>query len=441
MVGLEATGSAPRGAWRLDTGCRPILSVILSPIVTGPRQPRDGRVGLAHLAMMITMNPNKALANKPCNYTICPMMFYAAYCHGYIQRVLADGLSFSQVAAAVEMLLSEIGLEKRHHVPAQEYKHETYKDQVCQESEQSSAASIKFVVKFGLRRKHTCHVDVDVDGWVRFCAASRARRIAFDFTPGAKNIFKGLPDDKYIFPLHVFSGPDSSPSHVRSLNLAYVCLNTTTTGFAGFANLKKLTLHKVLFLIMLPECTALEWLSIICCSYTELTLCKPLLRLRYLCLHYCNLEKIELEAPNLTSFDLINRPIPLALSESPKVMKFKLLHKSVRYGDNLDYICTELPAALPGVQKLSITSTLYIYDEVRQNLSQILRLAYLLEVAPVLEELELHFDISDFVIRQVIRADMPPYRHDKAQEGGHVWSLSLAGADRASTLHSSFIYG
>lgn len=69
-------------------------------------------------------------------------MFYAAYCHGYIQRVLADGLSFSQVAAAVEMLLSEIGLEKRHHVPAQEYKHETYKDQVCQESEQSSAASM-----------------------------------------------------------------------------------------------------------------------------------------------------------------------------------------------------------------------------------------------------------------------------------------------------------
>uniref|UniRef100_I1PEZ2 FBD domain-containing protein n=1 Tax=Oryza glaberrima TaxID=4538 RepID=I1PEZ2_ORYGL len=107
----------------------------------------------------------------------------------------------------------------------------------------------KFVVKFGLRRKHTCHVDVDVDGWVRFCAASRARRIAFDFTPGAKNIFKGLPDDKYIFPLHVFSGPDSSPSHVRSLNLAYVCLNTTTTGFAGFANLKKLTLHKTIMVV------------------------------------------------------------------------------------------------------------------------------------------------------------------------------------------------
>uniref|UniRef100_A0A0D3FN72 At1g61320/AtMIF1 LRR domain-containing protein n=1 Tax=Oryza barthii TaxID=65489 RepID=A0A0D3FN72_9ORYZ len=467
MVGPEATGSAPRGAWRLDTGCRPSLSVILSPIVTGPRQPRDGRVGLAHLAVspkdpipetdatetssgarapgvravrrepvLSTTSSSSSSSSpspasrpcaisslgapdlpawrdknlfpwsiqKPCNYTICPMMFYAAYCHGYIQRVLADGLSFSQVAAAVEMLLSEIGLEKRHHVPAQEYKHETYKDQVCQESEQPTAASM-FT---SYPEKHTCHVDVDVDGWVRFCAASRARRIAFDFTPGAKNIFKGLPDDKYIFPLHVFSGPDSSPSHVRSLNLAYVCLNTTTTGFAGFANLKKLTLHKVLFLIMLPECTALEWLSIICCSYTELTLCKPLLRLRYLCLHYCNLEKIELEAPNLTSFDLINRPIPLALSESPKVMKFKLLHKSVRYGDNLDYICTELPAALPGVQKLSITSTLYIYDELKRfaktsvrfinlrhlNLSVdgILRLAYLLEVAPVLEELELHIN-------------------------------------------------
>uniref|UniRef100_A0A0D9YYX9 F-box domain-containing protein n=1 Tax=Oryza glumipatula TaxID=40148 RepID=A0A0D9YYX9_9ORYZ len=220
----------------------------------------------------------------------------------------------------------------------------------------------KFVVKFGLRRKHTCHVN----RWVGFCSKSRARHITFDFTPGVKGIFRGLADEKYIFHLHVFSVPDRSPAHIKSLHLSYVWLNTATTGFTGFANLKKLTLHKVSFLndfqhLMLSECTALEWLSISCSSFTELTLCKPLRRLRYLSLHYCYMEKV-MEA------------------------NIKLLHKSVLYGDNLDYICTELPAALPHVQKLSITSTLCIYDE---------------------------FRFSDFVIRQAIRVDMLPYRHDK----------------------------
>ncbi|OEL33115.1 hypothetical protein BAE44_0005866, partial [Dichanthelium oligosanthes] len=181
----------------------------------------------------------------------------------------------------------------------------------------------KFVVKFGLRRKHTCHVN----RWVRFCAASRARHITLDFTPGAKDIACGLADDKYIFPLHVSNGPDSSPVHIKSLHLGYVCLYTTT-GFNAFANLKKLTLHKVSFLgdiqhLLLPECTALEWLSISCCSLPGLTLtsCQPLRRLHYLCLHYCYLKKVDLETPNLTSFDFINRPIPFALGESLKVME------------------------------------------------------------------------------------------------------------------------
>ncbi|BAF12979.2 Os03g0712600 [Oryza sativa Japonica Group] len=178
----------------------------------------------------------------------------------------------------------------------------------------------KFVVKFGLRRKHTCHVDVDVDGWVRFCAASRARHIAFDFTPGAKNIFKGLPDDKYIFPLHVFSGPDSSPSHVRSLNLAYVCLNTTTTGFAGFANLKKLTLHKTIMVVF------------------------QLKRFAKTSVRFINLRHLNLYLP--------------------------------LYGNG-------------------------------RSVDGILRLAYLLEVAPVLEELELHglIELAHCILRCAIRLD------------------------------------
>ncbi|KAF0921942.1 hypothetical protein E2562_020550, partial [Oryza meyeriana var. granulata] len=277
----------------------------------------------------------------------------------------------------------------------------------------------KFVVKFGLRRKHTCHVD----RWVRFCSESGAKHITFDFTLGVKKgSFSGFADEKYIFPLHVFSGPDSSPAHIKSLHLGYVCLSTATTGFAGFANLKKLTLYKISFLsdfqcLMLPECTALEWLSISRSSVTNLTFCEPLRRLHYLCLHYCYLDKIELEAPNLTSFDLTNWPISFALSESLKLMEanIELLNNRTPYGDNLDYIYTELPATLPHVQKLSITSKLYIYDKLQRfaktsvrfinlrhltlysplwgesgSVGGIIRLAYLLELAPVLEELELH---------------------------------------------------
>jgi hypothetical protein len=54
------------------------------------------------------------------------------------------------------------------------------------------------------------------------------------------------------------------------------------------------------------------------------------------------------------------------LGASLKVMEanIKLLSKDTPYGDNLDYIYTELPAALSHVHKLSITSALWIYDEV-----------------------------------------------------------------------------
>ncbi|ONM12445.1 SKP1-like protein 4 [Zea mays] len=225
----------------------------------------------------------------------------------------------------------------------------------------------KFVIKFGLRRKHTRHVN----RWIRFCSVSRARHITINFTPGVKDFFMGPANSKYIFPLNVFSGPEGSSTHVRTLHLGYVCLDTTSSDFMIFANLKKLTLHKISFLgdlqcLMLPECNSLECLSISFCSLPGLSTCQPLQRLRCVRLHYCYLKKIELEAPNLTSFDLTNQPIPFVLGGSLNVMEanIKLLAKDSPYGDNLDYIYTELPAALSHVHKLSITSGLFVFDQV-----------------------------------------------------------------------------
>ncbi|PUZ57470.1 hypothetical protein GQ55_5G434000 [Panicum hallii var. hallii] len=299
----------------------------------------------------------------------------------------------------------------------------------------------KFVIKFGLRRKHTCHVN----RWIRFCSASRARHITIDFTPGVKGFAMGfamgLANSKYIFPLNVFSGPDGSSTHVRFLHLGYVCLDTTSSGFMAFANLKKLTLHKISFLgglqcLMLPEFNSLEWLSISYCSLPGLSTCQPLQRLRCVRLHYCYLKKIELEAPNLTSFDLTNPPIPFVLGASLKVMEANI--KLLSYDDNLDYIYTELPAALSHVHKLSITSPLCIFDELQgfakisarfinlrhltmylplygdlESIDGILRLAYLLELAPALEELELHANGGDVSVGWALRRNMLPYPHNK----------------------------
>ncbi|KAL6614803.1 hypothetical protein ACP70R_037073 [Stipagrostis hirtigluma subsp. patula] len=213
----------------------------------------------------------------------------------------------------------------------------------------------------------------------------------------------------YIFPLNVFSDPDCSATHIKSLHLGYVCLNTDTADFVGFTNLTKLTLRKISFFgklqgLILPEGTALEWLNISYSSLTSLTTCQPPQRLQYLRLHYCHCN------------DLANWPIPFALGGPLKVVEAnnKLLNTSSPYGDNLDYIYIELPATLHHVQKLTITSDLYIFDELQRyartsarfiNLRHlalslhlygddrsvvgIIRLAYLLELAPVLEELEL----------------------------------------------------
>ncbi|CAL4948350.1 unnamed protein product [Urochloa decumbens] len=117
----------------------------------------------------------------------------------------------------------------------------------------------------------------------------------------------------------------------------------------------------------------------------------------------------------------------------------KLLSKDTPYGDNLDYIYTELPAALSHVHKLSITSALCIFDEVLQGFAKtsarfinlrhltmylplsgdlesiggILRLAYLLELAPTLEELELHANGGDVDVGWALRRNMLPYPHNK----------------------------
>lgn len=73
----------------------------------------------------------------------------------------------------------------------------------------------KFVIKFGLRRKHTRHVN----RWIRFCSVSRARHITINFTPGVKDFFMGPANSKYIFPPERFQW---------SRRLLYTCQNSSS---------------------------------------------------------------------------------------------------------------------------------------------------------------------------------------------------------------------
>ncbi|KAF0896075.1 hypothetical protein E2562_018190 [Oryza meyeriana var. granulata] len=284
----------------------------------------------------------------------------------------------------------------------------------------SSATLHKFVVKFPLLRGDADHLD----RWVSLSAASRARRIVLDLCPEVEKF--GDKNQMYSFPLHLFTGGSCVGGNpcVKSLYLGFVSLNllplaaggSTTT--SGFTNLKQLTLHKVSIVgdlqSLLPECAVLEWLSLTYCSLHchDLIIRQPLEQLRYLRVLQCRLQKLQLQAPNLTEFEFTNQQVPLVLGDciNMSMASVELLLLS----DDFDYICTKLPVALPHVrdrltvgtairtEALVLTKAGAVFANLRhlilnvtihgcpQASTGVLRLAYLLDLAPVLEELELH---------------------------------------------------
>uniref|UniRef100_A0A0E0F6A4 F-box domain-containing protein n=1 Tax=Oryza meridionalis TaxID=40149 RepID=A0A0E0F6A4_9ORYZ len=282
----------------------------------------------------------------------------------------------------------------------------------------SSATLNKFVVKFPLLRSDADHID----RWVSLSAASRARRIVLDLCPEFEKF--GDKDQMYSFPLHLFSGGScvGGNSCVKSLCLGFVSLNLLQLPPAGNTNrltiLKKLTLHKVSIAgdlqSLLMECDALEWLSLTFCSlqHCDLVIHQPLQRLRYLRVLHCRLQKLELQAPNLTEFEFANHQVPLVLGDcvNMSMASVGLLLPS----DGFDYACTKLPVALPHVcDRLTLSMAIRteapllmkggsVFANLRHLIlnvdidgcpkasTGVLRLACLLELVPVLEELELH---------------------------------------------------
>ncbi|KAJ1275743.1 hypothetical protein BS78_05G159500 [Paspalum vaginatum] len=262
----------------------------------------------------------------------------------------------------------------------------------------------KFVVIFPLLRRDAHHID----RWVSLSATSRARRIIRDLCPETENMDE---DDKYCFPLHLFP----SDNCVKSLCLGFVSL-TLPPSLGGFTNLKKLGLHMVSIKghlqCLLPKCEVLEWLSLTQCSLQDLSICQPLHRLRYLRVQHCRLPKLHVQAPNLTEFELTDYPIPIVLGECLNLSKPTIMLLSS--SDCFDYVFAELPGVLCHVQhRLSVNMTIrtktqgFVAGGARFNnlkhlilnldvqgfndtSNWIIRLASLLQLAPILEELELN---------------------------------------------------
>lgn len=170
---------------------------------------------------------------------------------------------------------------------------------------------------------------------------------------------------------------------------------------------------------LLLSCAFLESLSIEFRSFRSLCLQQELSWLQCLRVRNCHLEMIELHAPNLTrfEFDDYQRQIVLGeclkLSEATFLSNMRKFIRSIDIDDtDFDYAFPKLPTALPYVHKLVVllnlnqvvrfskiqtsfinlrhlNMNLEMFDEPHDT-SRFMVLINILQLAPLLKELELH---------------------------------------------------
>uniref|UniRef100_A0A0E0KFQ4 At1g61320/AtMIF1 LRR domain-containing protein n=1 Tax=Oryza punctata TaxID=4537 RepID=A0A0E0KFQ4_ORYPU len=220
-------------------------------------------------------------------------------------------------------------------------------------------------------------------------------------------------------------------SHFKVLQLDTVTFGPTPD-FCGFANLTMLTLKHVLvldnFQYFLPKCPALEWLEILMCSQLHnLHVSEPLPRLEFLRVQGCAINKIELHAPKLTTFEY--RGCFKVIIALHKCLKLKTASIVSIIEDNLEYVFSGLPNGLPHVERLRVevfvrtqipgftqpplkftnlrhlTMRVTFGSATRFRKNAVLQLAYLLEAAPLLVDLRLHvsyYAICTFILFVVL---------------------------------------
>lgn len=248
-----------------------------------------------------------------------------------------------------------------------------------------------------------------LNDWIGFAISSHTKNLALDLAPAD---FRGYKD-RYVFPFELFDIASRSPMRHIKLSCVFFKLHS---GFRGFPNLKKLdlqlfdTLRKDLD-DMLSCCPNLEWLSLVRCRMKdELKVKQELPRLVYLRITYCNITKVDLRAKNLRTFVFhgIQLPIDLGQVKQLETADFYL------YDASLEYVLTVLPKSLCGVQKLTLNTYLPLevpsfmknicsFSQLKilqlflfigpDSTDGILSLASFLRAAPLIEKLEMHFDV------------------------------------------------
>uniref|UniRef100_A0A0D9V921 Uncharacterized protein n=1 Tax=Leersia perrieri TaxID=77586 RepID=A0A0D9V921_9ORYZ len=269
-----------------------------------------------------------------------------------------------------------------------------------------------FKVSFVLDNKHAEYLD----RWFSFALASKATEINLNMLP---EIDRNSPQswlEAYTLPFHMFDS--KSASRIQSFQLVFVSLKLPHD-FYGFNNLRVLDLQQVHISgdlgLLLSKCNALESLSLYRCRpLLNLKVQQPLHHLCYLSFRGCRQENVELDAANLAKFEYSGPgDVLLTLGECINLKEATIELLGFYCNDTLDQVFTELPKTLSSVETLFVETTLntqvlgfskqplkfkhlvklemsvYILGKAEYK-NGILRLVYVLEVAPLLQRFELN---------------------------------------------------
>lgn len=128
-----------------------------------------------------------------------------------------------------------------------------------------------------------------------------------------------------------------------------------TSRFLRICNLKLLALDNVRLQHLeqlISKCHVLEWLSIQSCNQLHnLHVSEPLCRLQCLSIQGCHLQRMELHAPNLTTFEYDGSLALVTLNECSNIKA-----STIRLFDEktLQNILTGIPSVLPHVETLYV---------------------------------------------------------------------------------------
>ncbi|XP_047063952.1 uncharacterized protein LOC124671644 [Lolium rigidum] len=166
---------------------------------------------------------------------------------------------------------------------------------------------------------------------------------------------------------------------------------------------------------MLSSCPSLEWLSIVRCHLNdELKIDRPFTCLIYLQVAHCQITKIQIHAVNLKTFIYRGMQLPLDLSHAKELETVNVSF----FGINFEYALTVLPNALPSVRNLHMQARLLLKSpwllessckffglkhlkllmfHLDDDMHNILSLASFLKAAPLIEILEIDFNIFGLI--------------------------------------------